>query len=120
MGDADHGRRAEGAKAEPGVQAGVPTENTAERAAGPARMASRASWAGQITATQKPGKPAAPNKATAVRAKARTIGPAAASWSAGADRDHLEARVGGDLRRAEPVRQELLLAEQLRLVGEVR
>ncbi len=46
------------------------TENTAERPAGPARLASSASWAGQITDTPRPSRPAAPNRAAGVCARA--------------------------------------------------
>src|SRR5260370_33116812 len=55
------------------------TENTAERPAGPARLASRASWAGQIIDTPRPSRPAAPNRAAAPRARARAAEPAAAT-----------------------------------------
>ena len=54
-------------------------ENTAERPVGPARLASSASWAGQLMATPRPSRAAAPNRAAADRAAASATEPAAAT-----------------------------------------
>ncbi len=62
------------AKASPAFRQPCRTENTAERAAGPARLASRASWAGQITAT--PGRAGRPRPTARRRSRSRGFTPA--------------------------------------------